>query len=93
MTMLSTISYPNQPSILRRKSILLLARLWRTLNSWVAAVLAYRARRAALFALRQWDDRELRDIGLYRCQIDDVIGSASRQGMAASSLFLVSELA
>jgi len=81
MTMLSTISYPNQPSILRRKSILLLARLRRTLNSWVAAVLAYRARRAALFALRQWDDRELRDIGLYRCQIDDVIGGASRQGM------------
>jgi uncharacterized protein YjiS (DUF1127 family) len=81
MTTLSTISYPGPTSILRKKSILFLARLHRALDNWVAAALAYRARRAALFALRGWDDRELKDIGLYRCQIDETIRKSSRQRM------------
>ena len=36
------------------------------------------ARSAALAALRQLDDRELKDIGIYRGQIDDVIERAAR---------------
>jgi uncharacterized protein YjiS (DUF1127 family) len=54
----------------RRKAIVVLARLRRVVNTWVAEALAYRERQAALHALLQYDDRELRDIGLYRGQIE-----------------------
>lgn len=64
---------------MRKKRLLPLARLRRAVNGWVAEVLAYRERQAALYALHQYDDRELKDIGLYSGQIGQVIGDASRQ--------------
>jgi uncharacterized protein YjiS (DUF1127 family) len=79
MTMLSTISYSTTPSGLLRRAVLLPARLRRRLITWLAAALAWRERRAALLALRQWDDRELKDIGLYRGQIAEAIDGASRR--------------
>jgi uncharacterized protein YjiS (DUF1127 family) len=79
MTMLSTISYSTTTPGLRRRAMLSLARLRRGLLHWLDAALAYRERRAALFALRQWDDRELKDIGLNRGQIEQVVGGASRR--------------
>ena len=39
------------------------------LRRWWAAYLASRGRRAAMFALCAMSDRELRDIGLARCDI------------------------
>lgn len=40
------------------------------------ALAAYWERRAAIRALRQRDDRELRDIGLVRSQIEAAVGGA-----------------
>jgi uncharacterized protein YjiS (DUF1127 family) len=39
------------------------------LDDWTAAALARRERQAAIFALRHFSDRELKDIGLYRGSI------------------------
>ena len=73
----------NKPTLsaMRRKAIVVLARLRRVVNTWVAEALAYRERQAAFHALLQYDDRELRDIGLYRGQIEQVIRDASRRRM------------
>jgi uncharacterized protein YjiS (DUF1127 family) len=73
----------NKPTLsaMRRKAIVVLARLRRVVNTWVAEALAYRERQAALHALLQYDDRELRDIGLYRGQIEQVIRDASHRRM------------
>lgn len=79
MTMLSTISYSTTSPGLRTKALLSLVRMRRQLINWLAAALACRERRAALFALRQWDDRELKDIGLYRGQIEEAVNGASRR--------------
>ena len=79
MAMLSTTTSPSKSSILRKRAIVLLARLRRFVNDWVAEALAYRERQAAIYALRQYDDRELKDIDLYRGQIEQVICNASRQ--------------
>ena len=35
-------------------------------DDWIAASLAHRERRAAIFALQRLSDRELKDMGLYR---------------------------
>lgn len=77
MTMLSTISCSTTTPGLRRRAMLSLARLRRGLLHWLDAALAYRERRAALFALRQWN--ELKDIGLNRGQIEQAVGGASRR--------------
>jgi uncharacterized protein YjiS (DUF1127 family) len=44
-------------------------RLKRLFDDWIAAGLARRERQAAIFALRHFSDRELKDIGLYRGSI------------------------
>jgi uncharacterized protein YjiS (DUF1127 family) len=36
------------------------------LDDWIAAIIARRERQAAIFALRHFSDRELKDIGLHR---------------------------
>ena len=38
---------------------------------------------AAKIALRQLDDRELKDLGIFRCQIDDVIERGRNRGCAS----------
>jgi uncharacterized protein YjiS (DUF1127 family) len=48
-------------------------RLGRLFNRWVAAMIAHRERQAALAALRYLSDRDLRDIGVYRCEIDGAL--------------------
>jgi uncharacterized protein YjiS (DUF1127 family) len=42
---------------------------------------AYWERRAAIKALRQLDDRALRDIGLPRCHIEAAVGGAFNPDM------------
>ena len=46
---------------------------FRSLGNWAHAIAAYLDRRAAIKALRQLDDRELRDIGLVRSRIDQAV--------------------
>jgi uncharacterized protein YjiS (DUF1127 family) len=78
MTMISL-----QPSFLtmplgRRGVILLMARSRRLLNGFVAAAIARHERRASKAALRHFTDYELKDIGVYRSEIDYLIDRAAR---------------
>lgn len=77
MTMLTNLQPAITPTM-RRGIIVLLARFRRALNGWVAAVLAHRERQAALYALRNLDDRELKDMCLYRGQIDEALEKAAQ---------------
>ena len=47
--------------------------LSRLVNRWIAGVIARLAREAALVALRDLGDRELKDIGIHRHQIGDAL--------------------
>lgn len=76
---MSTISQsPAQPAIPN-----LLGGLVRRIGIWAHAVAAHWERRAAIKALRQLDDRELRDIGIARCHIETaVLSGAANPEMA-----------
>ena len=77
MTMLTTIQSTATPT-LRRSALLLIARLRRFLNGWVAAAIAHRERQATLFALRQLDDRKLDNTRIYRGPIDAALEKAAQ---------------
>ena len=83
MTMLSTTTYTPSSSTFRRRAIVLLARLRRSINNWVADMLAYRERQAAIHALHEFSDHQLKDIGLYRGQIEHAINGTSRDQLLA----------
>jgi uncharacterized protein YjiS (DUF1127 family) len=68
MTMLNTTTRYAAPAI-RRGVAVFLARLGR----FVDRVIAHRERQANLVALRHLGDRDLKDIGIYRCEIDDAL--------------------
>jgi uncharacterized protein YjiS (DUF1127 family) len=60
------------------------------LTSWIGirqiklcahALASYWDRRAAIKLLRELDERELRDIGLLRCQIEAAVGGALNPDM------------
>ena len=51
--------------------------LIRRFGIWTHAFVAYWHRRAAIKALRQLDDRALRDIGLARCHIEAAVGGGA----------------
>jgi uncharacterized protein YjiS (DUF1127 family) len=69
MTMLTNIpTSASRPFALR--SAVWLARLRRLINRFLAAVIARHERHAAREALRKLDDRNLKDFGMYRSQID-----------------------
>jgi uncharacterized protein YjiS (DUF1127 family) len=57
------------------------SRLRRLFSDWVAAARDRRVRRAAIFEFRSLNDRELKDIGLYRGSIshDFVFSERERQ--------------
>ena len=69
MTMLTTIPTSATRPLAWRTAVLL-ARLRRLVNRFFAAVIARHERHAAREALRKLDDRHLKDIGMYRSQID-----------------------
>jgi uncharacterized protein YjiS (DUF1127 family) len=73
---------PHAPAI-RRGFELRLARLGRRIDRWVAAWVVGRARQVALWELARLSDRELKDIGLYRCQLGDAVfrSEATRRRM------------
>jgi uncharacterized protein YjiS (DUF1127 family) len=47
--------------------------VWQLCQAWVGDIVHYFVRRAALKHLRQLNDRELRDIGLARGQIEAAV--------------------
>jgi uncharacterized protein YjiS (DUF1127 family) len=78
MTMLNhTTRYPPALVSIRRGADGLLARTGRLINRLVAAVIARHHRQAELSALRQMSDRQLKDMGLYRCQIGAALDEAA----------------
>ena len=74
---MTTISQsPAQPSIPN-----LSGGLVRWIGAGALAAAAYWERRAAIKALLERDDRELRDIGLVRSQIEAAVGGAFNPDM------------
>lgn len=59
----------------------LLARAGRLINHLVAAAIARHERHAELSALGRLSDRELKDMGLYRCQIGPRLDEAAEARM------------
>ncbi len=57
-------------------------RLKGLLDDWTAAALARRERAAAIFALRHFSDRELKDVGLHRGSIACDLRSPERKPQA-----------
>ena len=53
----------------------------RRIGIWAGAVAAYWERRTAIRVLLERDDRELRDIGLVRSQIEAAVGGAVNPDM------------
>ena len=77
MTMLNTIPHYAAPGI-RRGAAVALARLGRLVNRWIAAFIAHRERQANLVAPRYLSDRDLKDIGVYCCEIGDALAERAR---------------
>jgi uncharacterized protein YjiS (DUF1127 family) len=62
---------PAAPAIRRRLTVFL--------NRWIAAMIAHREREAARFMLGHLNDQALKDIGIYRSQIDDGLAEIARR--------------
>ena len=75
MTLISSSSF--QPAMSRPSGGFL-----RWLGICAHALAAFSARRAAIKALRELDDRALRDIGLHRSQIESAVGGGFSPDMA-----------
>src|SRR5262245_55212819 len=69
MTVLDVFSTATRPMAWRRTAVFLV-RARRLISRLIAAEMAHRERHAELVALRRLNDRELRDVGLYRSQIE-----------------------
>jgi uncharacterized protein YjiS (DUF1127 family) len=70
MTMFNIISsHSTAAPVIRRGIDIVLARLGRLVDRWVSAAIARHERQADLSVLCRFSDRELRDIGLNRCDI------------------------
>ena len=69
MTMLTTIPTSATRPFAWRTAVLL-ARVRRFINRFLAAVIARHERHAARVALHRLDDRQLQDIAMYRSQIE-----------------------
>lgn len=52
-------------------------RLARRINDWVSAVIAHREQQAQRFILHSLSDRDLKDFGLNRLQIDEGLAEAA----------------
>jgi Domain of unknown function (DUF1127). len=72
MTMFNPTPRHAAPSIRRRVAVFLV-RPGRFVDRAIAAVIAHRQRQANLVALRDLGDRDLKDIGIYRCEIGDAL--------------------
>ena len=80
---MTTTRISTQPSSMHTPILLggLGVLLNRLVNRWIASVIARCEREAARVALRQLDDRELKDVGIYRCQVGDAFTEIARERM------------
>jgi uncharacterized protein YjiS (DUF1127 family) len=79
MTMPNSISsHPTAAPAIWSGIGIFLVRLGRLINRWVFYAIACHEYRAALLALRQFSDRELRDIGLNRSDIGAGLAEAAK---------------
>ena len=79
MTMMSsTAARPASPAV-GGGSIRLLGSMLRT---WANNLATYWVRRQAIKTLRQFDDRELRDIGLPRSHIEGAVNGVTNSDLA-----------
>ena len=78
MTVLDAFATATRPIAWRRTTVFFV-RTRRLINRLIAAEIARRERHAALVALRRLNDRELRDFGLYRSQIDFGLDEAAQE--------------
>ncbi|MFK4525248.1 uncharacterized protein YjiS (DUF1127 family) [Bradyrhizobium japonicum] len=73
-----TLFSPPVTALKRNRAVLHLIRLGRLMCRWGAAVISNYDRRAALAALRELDDRALKDIGLHPSQIEGAFEQAAQ---------------
>jgi uncharacterized protein YjiS (DUF1127 family) len=79
MTMLNTgPSNATVASAIRRKARFVLKHMGHLLNRWIATAIAKRARQEDITFLHHLNDRELRDIGLYRGDLAEGLSEAAR---------------
>ena len=82
MTFLTNTPLPHATTATGRQLNVLLRRLFgklgRLVEGCVASMIAEVERRGQLAALRHLGDRELKDIGLHRCQIESALAEAAR---------------
>jgi uncharacterized protein YjiS (DUF1127 family) len=77
-TVATMMSFAMTARTVRGGLVTLLGHLGRHINNWVTAAIARWERQAAAAALRQFGDRELKDIGLRRSGIDAALAEAAR---------------
>lgn len=79
MTLLNdTSSFSATPAAIRKTIGYFARRAGRLINSWIAAFIARREYQANMALLRSLSDRDLRDIGLDRCQIGEGLAEAAK---------------
>jgi uncharacterized protein YjiS (DUF1127 family) len=79
MTFLNDTSNFSGTSAAIRKALGYFARrAGRLISNWIAARIAHREYQANLALLRTLSDRELRDMGLDRCQIGEGLAEAAK---------------
>jgi uncharacterized protein YjiS (DUF1127 family) len=79
MTMLNnTLNHSVTPVAFRRSIRFFILRLARSINGFVANLIAQQERQAQLAVLRGLNDRELMDIGLNRCQIGEGLAETAK---------------
>ena len=86
MTLMNIATRPHSAIMLRRRLYVLVRQLGRLIDSCVAAIIAELERRAEIAALRHLSDRELKDIGLYRGQIEGGLAEAARDRLRQQHL-------
>jgi uncharacterized protein YjiS (DUF1127 family) len=79
MTMLNASrGHATTPTNTRRSLDILLARIGRLINDWIAAAIARHERQTDLSVLHQFSDRELSDIGLCRGDLGQAVAEAAK---------------
>lgn len=78
MSILSNIT-DTTPNAVQRSTRLFARSIVRVINNFVAAIIAQREHQANLTILRTLSDRELRDMGLARSQLDGGLAEAAKE--------------
>jgi uncharacterized protein YjiS (DUF1127 family) len=89
MTTLNNAASHVTVTMVMQRRLRFLKRIGRLLNRWIAAALAERARQVDVCFLRHLSDRELKDIGINRGDLDAGLAEAAkyRDLMQQSSRF------